>query len=110
MTALSFSAVNAINPILLQVGIIDPETTQDNPQRAPIARPGINLAGHTLYFNNVGNDLVLVLLDEEGEETYTTLVLTGTTTVVLPSSLSGDYQLQLYSAVSIYYFYADVTL
>lgn len=106
---MSFSVVNAISPILLQVEIIDPEATQDNPQRAPIARPSINLDGFTLNFNNVGYDLTLVLLDEDGEEAYTTFVPAGTATVVLPSSLSGGYLLQIYPTDSIYYFYADVT-
>ena len=109
IAAMSFSVVNAISPILLQVEIIDPEATQDNPQRAPIARPSINLDGFTLNFNNVGYDLTLVLLDEDGEEAYTTFVPAGTTAVMLPSTLSGDYELQLLPGGS-FYFYTIVTL
>lgn len=71
--------------------------------------PNISLDENTLYFYNVDYDLTLVLLDEDGEEAYTTFVSAGTATVVLPSSLSGGYLLQIYPTDSIYYFYADVT-
>ena len=78
--------------------------------RMPAARPNVGQDGHTLYFNNVGYDLTLVLLDEDGEEVYTTIVPAGTTSVVLPSTLSGDYELQLNHDDSLYYFYADIEL
>jgi len=69
----------------------------------------LSIDGHTLYFNNVGYDLTLVLLDEDGEEAYATFVAAGTTAVVLPSTLSGDYELQLYPTDSVYYFYSEIT-
>ena len=78
--------------------------------RTPIAQPEVSQDDYTLYFNNVGYDLTLVLIDEDGEEAYTVFVPANTTSVVLPSTLSGDYELQLYPDDSVYYFYADITL
>ena len=56
--------------------------------------PKVSQDGHTLYFNNVGYDLTLVLLDDEQNEVYSALVPAGATAVMLPSSLNGTYELQ----------------
>ena len=96
--------------VILQVRDVNPGGTLGGHPRTPVARPSIAQDDHTLYFNNVGYDLTLVLLDEDGEEAYTTFVPAGTTSVVLPSTLSGDYELQLYPDDSVYYFYTDIEL
>lgn len=90
-------------------GILNPGNGQPSVPRTPIASPNISQDSHTLYFNNVGYDLTLVLLDEDGEEAYATFVPAGTTAVVLPSTLSGEYELQLLPGGS-FYFYTIVTL
>ena len=90
-------------------GILNPGNGQPSVPRTPIASPNISQDSHTLYFNNVGYDLTLVLLDEDGEEAYTTFVPAGTTAVVLPSTLSGDYELQLLPGGS-FYFYTVIQL
>ena len=95
--------------IILEVRDVNPGGTLGGHPRMPIARPSISQDGHILYFNNVGYDLTLVLLDEDGEEAYTTFVPAGTTAVMLPSTLSGDYELQLLPGGS-FYFYTVVTL
>ena len=101
----------AIKPVNLTVGggYVDPIPTVPGSNRMPPACPNLSIDGHTLYFNNVGYDLTLVLLDEDGEEAYTTFVPAGTTAVVLPSTLSGEYELQLLPGGS-FYFYTVVTL
>ena len=58
--------------IILEVRDVNPGGTLGGYPRTPIARPSISQDGHILYFNNVGYDLTLVLLDEDGEEAYTT--------------------------------------
>ncbi len=78
--------------------------------RTPVVRPKVAQDDHTIYFTNVGYDLTLVLLYGDGEEAYATFVPAGTTAVVLPSTLSGNYELQLYPTDSVYYFYADIEL
>jgi hypothetical protein len=58
----------------------------------------------------VGYDLTLVLLDEDGDEAYTAFVPAGTSAVILPATLSGDYEIQLYPDGSSYYFFGWVSL
>lgn len=91
-------------------GILNPGNGQPSVPRTPIASPNISIDSNTLYFNNVGYDLTLVLLDEDGEEAYTTFVPAGTSTVVLPTTFSGEYELQLYPTDSIYFFYSVISL
>ena len=93
----------------IEVMYFDPTPVSDGPNRSPVAKPNISQIDHTLYFNNVGYDLELVLLDEDGEEAYAVFVPANTASVILPASLSGDYELQLYPGGS-YYFYSEITL
>ena len=105
----SFCDVVHACPIILQAGIVQPTSTNGGYPRTPVARPNVSLDGHTLYFNNVGYDLTLVLLDDEENEVYSTLVPAGAMAVMLPSSLNGTYELQLYPGGN-YYFFSDITL
>jgi len=61
-----------------QVSIVEPTAPIGGLPRTPIARPSVAQDGHTLYFNNVGYDLELVLLDEDGEEAYAVFVPANT--------------------------------
>lgn len=114
---LSLMTMGVANAHLLQVGEQlplsvqweDPTPANGGHPRTPIARPSVAQDGHTLYFNNVGYDLELVLLDEDGEEAYAVFVPANTASVILPASLSGDYELQLLPGGS-YYFYSEITL
>lgn len=54
----------SIDTISLEVHWFDPTDTGGHP-RTPVARPSVAQDGHTLYFNNVGYNLELVLLDED---------------------------------------------
>ena len=74
-----------------------------------MVHPKVSQDGHTLYFNNVGYDLTLVLLDDEEDEVYAAIIPAGKMTVTLPSSLSGTYELQLYPGGN-YYFFSDSIL
>ena len=109
IVSMSFSGITGKVLVPLQVEVINPTTTHTGHPRNPIEVPDICQDSHILYFNNVDYDLELVLLDEDGEEVYSTLVTAGTSAVVLPSTLTGDYELQLYPGGD-YYFYSDITL
>ena len=100
------------NVIPLQVTStdIDPTGSEGGYERSPMRPPTISLDAHTLNLYNVGYDLTLVLLDEDGDETYTTFISAGTSAVVLPATLSGDYEIQLYPEGSSYYFFGWVEL
>ena len=108
MTMMSLSIANAL-PVTLQVDIVDPEDTQDNPQRGPVFCPNVDLDGHTLYLYNIGYSFTLALRDENDNYVYVTNVPAGSTSIVLPSDLSGDYTLVLYPGGD-YYFEGEITL
>ena len=73
------------------------------PKSDPIQPPYVTQNSNVLTFDANHADYVLTLLDEDGEEVYTTLVPSTTTTVVLPSSLTGLYEIQLYPGGAYYY-------
>ena len=95
--------------IPMSVDYVDPKNNQDDPQRTPIIVPHVSLEVHTLYFNNVGYDLTLVLLDEDGEEAYTTFVPAYTASLFIPLYLNDTYQIRLYPGGD-YYFYGEIIL
>ena len=106
MAMLPLSSVNAkdnAEDIPLQVEYVDPTGNQGSRPRPPVARPTISLDGHTLYLYNVGYDLTLRLLDEDGEVAYTATVAAGTASVELPATLTGTYTLQLFPGGSYYF-------
>ena len=97
--------LNAINPnvlvpipltvqIVKKGGAVNP--FPKSPALPPEA-PEASIDGHTLYLYDVDYDLTLCLLDEDGEEVYTVFIPANTASVVLPATLTGDYELQLYT-------------
>ena len=109
--------LNAINPnvlvpipltvqIVKKGGAVNP--FPKSPALPPEA-PEASIDDHTLYLYDVDYDLTLCLLDEDGEEVYTVFIPANTASVVLPATLTGDYELQLYTD-GIYYFAGWVEL
>ena len=92
----------------LGVGIVDPTQGNGNHPRTPIKPVYITQDDYEITLPTLGCDITLQLLDEGGEVAYETFVPAGTTTVVLPSTLSGDYELRL--VTSTFYFYGYITL
>ncbi len=56
------------------------------------------------------DDYTLELLDEDGTVVYATYLYAGTTTVVLPSTLSGDFELRLVPFYATYHYRGYLTL
>ena len=77
--------------------------------KSPIRMPTAYLDGYTFTLADSSHPgYLLQLLDADGVVAYETFVPAGTTTVVLPSTLSGDYELRL--VTSTFYFYGYITL
>ena len=96
--ASSFSGVMAEevgDEIDLEVGIYDPTGTHEPFKKGPILVPSVFLDGHTLYFATSCDGCTLRLLDENDVVVYSTVIPTGTTSLVLPSYLSGEYEIQI---------------
>lgn len=82
--------------------IIDEGAASAGPTYAPPRPWYITQDGYELTLPALADDYTLVLLDEDGDVAYTTFLIAGTTVVVLPSTLSGDFELRL---VSYTYYY-----
>lgn len=104
LTCLSVSA----DPIdvQLQIRYDDPLEDQDNPHKGPVLIPDVSIDDYTLYFDSSCENCVLRLVNEEDEVVYTTII--SSSTLVLPSYLSGDYELQIIQGN--YCFYGDISL
>lgn len=110
-------SVSAQNPthvsdLDFQVGITDPTGVLGELPRGPVNPPSACLDDHTLYINSEHPDYTLYIVDTTGEEpdvVYQVCVPANVYVVVLPATLSGTYELQLYDGGQ-YYFYSEIDL
>lgn len=63
--------------------------------KSPIEPPTVYIEEYTLTFENYHPDYILNIKDEYGNVVYTTMVFSTQTQVVLPSTLSGNYEIRL---------------
>ena len=80
----------------------------DDDKRSPILIPNVDIDGYTLTFYTPCNGCVLRLIDENDVVVYSTVIPTGATSLVLPSYLSGDYEIQIVRGN--FYFYGYISL
>ena len=80
-------------------GYVDPKDGNDGQQKSPILIPNVDIDGYTLTFYTPCDGCVLRLIDENDVVVYSTVIPTGTTSLVLPSYLSGDYEIQIVRGV-----------
>ncbi len=106
---LSSVCVCADNPgdIDLEVGYDDPNLGSELP-RIPIIIPHVGINGYSLIFYTPCDGCTLRLSDENDNVVYTTVIPVGTTTLVLPSYLSGEYKIEIIQG--IYCFWGYITL
>ncbi len=83
--------------ISLQVRFDDPTNGHEPFSKSPITVPTISLDDHTLYLDTPCDGCTLNIVDGSGVVVYTTVIPTGTTSLVLPATLSGEYELQIIS-------------
>lgn len=95
--------------INFQMQITDPQVGGVALPKSPVQSPTVSIDGHTLYLYDIGYDLTLCLVDENDDVVYTVFVPAGTTSVVLPSTFTGSFELQLFPG-GLYYFVSDITL
>ena len=88
--------VSAQEEIELTASRIKNEGSGNNP-RSPIHVPSASIDDHTFYINESHPDYVLQVVDPDDEENviYEVLMPAGVNSVVLPSSLVGEYVIQL---------------
>lgn len=104
----SFSGVMAQDEIDLEVELVDPTNDHEPPKKGPVLVPSVSLDGHTLYFATSCDGCTLRLLDENDAVVYSIVIPAGTTSLVLPSYLSGEYEIQIVEGN--YYFWGYIYL
>ena len=96
-------AQNPIVNISLYCFFGDHSIVSGNMPRTPDPMLSIGLEDHTLYMSNVDFDCELQILDENDDVVYTTFVAANTSTIVLPSTLLGEYQILLIDEERYFY-------
>jgi hypothetical protein len=114
LTSFAMSSVaDGEDPGGLPVGVggplFDPSHGNDPIPRNPVQPPKVSIDDYTLYINSEHPDYILTLVDEDGEVTYQTFVPASVNVVILPATLTGDFELRLYFCTS-YYFYGYISL
>ena len=79
----------------LTVSIIDEQPGGNGQPKTPVLAPKVYIDDYTLLFEVNHPEYVLNIKDEDGDVVYSTVVYSTQTQVVLPSTLSGDYQIEL---------------
>ena len=99
------SFISASN-VDIYVGKFDPTETGPGKPKSPPHVPSVDIDGFTTTVPESCYGFILELLDENDDLVYTTIITS--TTVNLPSTLSGEYQLRLIPNGSNIYFYGYV--
>ena len=90
-------------PITFEVFIEDPSHPHPSYPKSPITPPSVSLDDHTLYFATPCDGCTLNIVDSNNVAVYTLVIPMGTTSLVLPATLSGEYELQIISAGYLFY-------
>ena len=90
---ISPSMIQQVSYLHLQVRYVDPTISNPPLPRNPIQIPEIDLDDYTLTFYTSCLGSTLRLVNAEDEVVYTTVITSDT--LVLPSSLEGEYELQI---------------
>lgn len=92
----------------LEVGYDDPNSTSNESPKTPILIPHVGIDGYTLYFYTPCDGCILRLSDENDNVVYSTVIPTGTSSLVLPSYLSGDYKIEIIQGFYCFWGYIDL--
>ena len=102
------TAVMSWDLIPLSVNYDDDMPIGNGHPRTPDETPIVYIDDYTLLFEVNHSEYVLNIKDEGGSVVYTTVVYSTQTQVVLPSTLSGSYEIQIIQGNLC--FYGDITL
>ncbi len=84
-----------LDDIVFYTSFNDPTWEQGHFPKTPVLPPSVSLDDHTLYFNTPCDGCTLKVVDSNDVVVYTTVISTGATFLALPSTLSGEYELQI---------------
>ena len=89
------TAIHAKQLVPLNVYIEDPTSLGNGYPKSPDETPTVYIEDYTLFFETNHPEYVLNIKDEDGDVVYTAVVYSAQTQVVLPSTLSGDYVIEV---------------
>lgn len=90
--------------------IIDPSLPSGGHPYAPVRPWYITQDDYAFTLAATPEDYTLVVLDEDDEVVYSDILLSGSTMFVLPSTLSGDFEIRLVPYASTYYYRGYIEL
>lgn len=96
------------SPVEIPMQIINKSASGSGPTYSPPRPWCIAQDDYTLTMPAFEDDFTLELLDEDGVVVYSVYVPAGTTQIVLPSTLSGDFELRLLA--DTYYYRGYISL
>jgi len=97
------------DPIPLTVGIDDPVPASPGHGKGSVTVPTVIQDDYELTFLSSHPAYTLYILEDD-VVVYSVVVSSSTTTVILPSWLSGEYELQLHPDGCGYFFYGYIEL
>lgn len=110
--AIAFLGGGLFSPLMAQenipMQIINESPASHTGSLAPVRPWYIIQDDYTLTMPAFEDDFTLELLDEDGVVVYSVYVPAGTTLIVLPPTLSGDFELRL--VADTYYYRGYITL
>lgn len=95
LVSCTLAQAQTLQQITFTCSIFKEKTTGNNPPKGPIDPPTVYLEDYTLTFEVDHPEFVLYIKDEDEVVVYSTVVTSATTEVVLPATLSGDYEIDL---------------
>lgn len=107
MVSFPLSAVYADpSPVNLEFGYVDPNEPVFDQHRTLPAVPEVSIEDYTLSFITPCDGCTLRLLDENDNVVFTTII--SSSTLVLPSTLSGDYRIEIISGNYCFWGYFEI--
>lgn len=81
--------------IVFEVRYIDPNITKNPLPKSPVQYPYIGIDNYTIYFFTPCDSCTLRVVNEDGEVEYSTVIPTDCESLELPSTLEGEYEIQI---------------
>lgn len=81
-------------PLTVSIDVNNQPLTHGHP-KTPIESPKVYIEDYTLSFGVNHPEYILIIKDEDDNVVYTTTVYSTQTDVILPSTLSGNYEINL---------------
>ena len=100
-------SANVQEALTLQYGKIDGSSTHHGAPKSPALPWCIDFTDNVITMSATPCDYTLTLYDEDGDVAYSVFVPAGTTQVILPSTLSGDFELRFETGTYYYYGYIN---